>query len=220
MRCGAEQEADRTAAVSLILEHLARARLVTIDEETIELAHEALITAWPRLRAWIEEDRGGILAHRRLTDAATVWDHHERDPGTLYRGTRLAVIREWAERAGHREELTPLERDFFGESIAAEERERAVAARRTRHLRYLVAGLALLLTLATAFGAMAVNQRHRALRSQEAALSRQLAAGFREGLACRSRSADPVLPVSAQARHSGTCEGSRPRGRFRCSRCG
>ncbi|OKI37810.1 hypothetical protein A6A29_40335 [Streptomyces sp. TSRI0281] len=173
---GAEQEADRTAAVSLVLERLARARLVTIDEETVDLAHEALITAWPRLRAWIEEDREGLVTHRRLTEAATVWESFERDPGTLYRGTRLAVIREWVELDRHREELTPLERDFLGESVAAEDRERAVAARRTRHLRYLVAGLALLLTLATAFGAMAVNQRHRALRSQEAALSRQLAA--------------------------------------------
>ncbi|MCX4966909.1 hypothetical protein OHA98_19150 [Streptomyces sp. NBC_00654] len=173
---GAEPEADRTAAVSLILEHLARSRLVTIDEETIELAHEALITAWPRLRAWIEEDREGILTHRRLTDAATVWDHHERDPGTLYRGTRLAVIREWAARNRHREELTLLERDFFDESVAAEDRERAVAARRTRHLRYLVASLALLLTVAMAVGAVAVNQRHHALQAQAAALSRQLAA--------------------------------------------
>ncbi|MEV6081333.1 hypothetical protein AB0L80_40520 [Streptomyces sp. NPDC052069] len=78
-RCGAEQEADRTAAVSLILEHLARARLVTIDEETIELAHEALITAWPRLRAWSEEDRGGclyVVRQGRGAWCAGVWDGH------------------------------------------------------------------------------------------------------------------------------------------------
>ncbi|MFI8816812.1 MULTISPECIES: nSTAND1 domain-containing NTPase [unclassified Streptomyces] len=48
--------------------HLARARLVTIDEETIELAHEALITAWPRLRAWIEEDRGGGVSMSFVKD--------------------------------------------------------------------------------------------------------------------------------------------------------
>ncbi|MFE3203256.1 hypothetical protein [Embleya sp. NPDC059237] len=162
--------------IASILEQLVQARLVTLDGENVELVHEALITAWPRLRAWIDEDREGILTHRRLTEAAGVWADFARDPGTLYRGTRLAVAREWAERDRHRDELTELEGDFLAASIAAEDRERMVAARRTRRLRYLAAGLALLLVAVTVVGGVAVEQRRSALRSRDTALSRQLAA--------------------------------------------
>ena len=173
---GADGVADRAADVSLVLERLVRARLITLDDDTVDLAHEALITAWPRLQAWIEEDREGIRTHRRLTEAAAVWAEFERDPGTLYRGTRLAVSREWADRDGHRDGLTAVERDFLDASVAAEDRERAVAARRTRQLRWLAAGLALLLTVVTAVGVVALHQRRSAVRAQETALSRQLAA--------------------------------------------
>ncbi|MFJ8443542.1 nSTAND1 domain-containing NTPase [Kitasatospora griseola] len=55
------------------LERLARARLITLTESTVDLAHEALLTAWPRLRTWIDEDRDRIQQHRRLTEAALTW---------------------------------------------------------------------------------------------------------------------------------------------------
>ncbi|MFT2017593.1 hypothetical protein ACMA1D_17400 [Streptomyces sp. 796.1] len=165
-----------TEGVELVIEHLARARLVTLDHEHVELSHEALITAWPRLQGWIEEDREGLLTHRRLTEAATAWDEWERDPGTLYRGARLEVGREWVARGDHRAALTPLELAFLDASVTAADRERAVATRRTRQLRYLALGLAALLVVVTAVGTLAVYQRHSAVRAREAALSRQLAA--------------------------------------------
>jgi WD40 repeat protein/transcriptional regulator with XRE-family HTH domain len=172
----AEPQEDRAADVSLVLERLARARLITLDDSVVDLAHEALITGWPRLRSWIEEDREGLLAHRRLTEAATVWAEAGRDPGMLYRGTRLEAGREWAERDGHRDALTPVERDFLDASAAAEEHALAVAVRHTRQLRCLATALALLLTLVTAVGAIALYQRRSAVQAREAALSRQLAA--------------------------------------------
>ncbi|MER0246525.1 hypothetical protein AAHZ94_32055, partial [Streptomyces sp. HSW2009] len=165
-----------TESVALVIELLARARLVTLDHEHVELSHEALITAWPRLQRWIEEDREGLLTHRRLTEAATAWDAWERDPGTLYRGARLEVGREWVARGGHRAALTPLELAFLDASVAAADHERAVVTRRTRQLRYLALGLAALLVVVTAVGTLAVYQRHSAVRAREAALSRQLAA--------------------------------------------
>ncbi|GAB2801884.1 nSTAND1 domain-containing NTPase [Streptomyces daliensis] len=77
-----------------VLDRLAQARLLTLGDETVELSHEALITAWPRLRGWIEEDRERLRAHRRLTEAAQSWAELDRDAGALYRGTRLATAEE------------------------------------------------------------------------------------------------------------------------------
>ncbi|WP_151480746.1 nSTAND1 domain-containing NTPase [Streptomyces albicerus] len=77
-----------------VLERLVVSRLVTLDGDTVELAHEALITGWPRLAGWIEEGRDRLRAQRRLGEAARVWEELERDPGALYRGTRLARAEE------------------------------------------------------------------------------------------------------------------------------
>ncbi|WP_234336922.1 nSTAND1 domain-containing NTPase [Streptomyces xylophagus] len=93
--------------VPVVLERLTRARLLTADEEGVQLAHEALITCWPRLHDWIERDRERLRHHRMLTDAARTWLEHDRDAGVLYRGTRLAraeeLFGEWVgDRAGGR----------------------------------------------------------------------------------------------------------------------
>ena len=62
---------------------------MTLGEGTAEVAHEVLIREWPTLRAWLEEDRAGLRLHRRLGDAARLWDAGGREAGDLYRGTRL-----------------------------------------------------------------------------------------------------------------------------------
>ncbi|MEU9117089.1 helix-turn-helix domain-containing protein [Streptomyces sp. NPDC048483] len=77
-----------------VLDALARARLITLDDEVVDLAHEALIAAWPRLSHWIEESRERLVVHRRLTEATAAWEALDRDPGALYRGMRLSVAEE------------------------------------------------------------------------------------------------------------------------------
>ncbi|MFF0445141.1 helix-turn-helix domain-containing protein [Streptomyces sp. NPDC004609] len=171
----AELEATDPRDIAIVLEHLARARLITLDGDIVDVAHEALISAWPRLRGWIGEDREGLGIHRRLTEAADAWAELGRDAGVLYRGTRLAVAREWAGRGGRLGELNAVERDFLEASTALEDAERAAAARRNRQLRWLSAGLAMLLLLVTGVSVVALQQRQRALRAQQTALSRQLA---------------------------------------------
>ena len=39
-------------------------------QPTIEVAHEALLREWPRLRGWIDEDRDAIRVRRAITQAA------------------------------------------------------------------------------------------------------------------------------------------------------
>ncbi|HEX5852734.1 MAG TPA: hypothetical protein VFY36_06555 [Solirubrobacteraceae bacterium] len=82
-------------AVAQVLDVLAAARLVTISEGEVEVAHEALLRERPRLRAWLEEDADGPRLHLHLMHAARDWDSAARDPAELYRGARLASALDW-----------------------------------------------------------------------------------------------------------------------------
>ncbi|MGW0841072.1 nSTAND1 domain-containing NTPase [Streptomyces sp. NPDC002787] len=82
------------------LEALVRARLVTLDAETVEITHEALLHAWPRLRGWIDEGRNDHLLRQRLEEDGRAWEDSERDSSLLYRGSRLEQAHTWAESAG------------------------------------------------------------------------------------------------------------------------
>ncbi|WP_435861517.1 nSTAND1 domain-containing NTPase [Streptomyces milbemycinicus] len=178
-----ELATDASPATAEVLERLAKARLVILDGSTVHLAHEALIGVWPRLRKWIDEDRDRLRLHRQLTDAAHAWQDLGRDPGALYRGTRLATAEEAFPTAGADSDLTALERDFLTGSSTARHREEAAAARTTRRLRQFATTVSVLLVLALTAGLIAwqqyrtsEQQRHQALTAQQIALSRQLAA--------------------------------------------
>ncbi|MCX4902462.1 hypothetical protein OG571_46870 (plasmid) [Streptomyces sp. NBC_01369] len=165
-----------------VLEALSRARLLTLDNTRVELAHEALLTAWPRLRGWIETDRERLRVHRKLTEAARAWEDLGRDPGALYRGSRLVTAEECFS-SGPAEDLTALEHQFLTTSTTARDQEEHAAARTTRRLRTLSAALSIFLVLAVIAGLIAWNQsrvsdrqRQAANAARQVALSRQLAA--------------------------------------------
>ncbi|MGH8929952.1 MAG: hypothetical protein ACRDZO_04775 [Egibacteraceae bacterium] len=126
------------ATVEAVLDRLAQARLVILDQDSAQVAHEALIREWPTLRGWLAEDREGLRIHRRLTEAADEWETLGRDPGALYRGARLAAAREWA--SGREERLNERERAFLAESNGRERDELRAARRRILRLRALGAG--------------------------------------------------------------------------------
>ena len=107
--------------VRRILNVLAEARLITLSEDTAEVAHEALIREWPTLREWLNQDREGLQLHRRLTEAAREWEFLERDEGVLYRGAQLAQAREWA--TLHARALNMTEKAFIEASNGLEQRE-------------------------------------------------------------------------------------------------
>ena len=120
----AELDGERSREV---VDRLADRRLLTVSDGAVEVAHEALLREWPRLRGWLDEDVQGRRLQRRLSEAARAWDADDRDPGGLYRGARLASALEWA--AGHEDELNATERAFLDESRRASGR----AQRRLRH---------------------------------------------------------------------------------------
>jgi WD40 repeat protein/class 3 adenylate cyclase len=112
---------DDPKEVRAVLNLLAEARLITLGEDTVEVAHEALIREWPTLREWLTQDREGLLLHRQITEAAHEWELLERDVGSVYRGARLAQAREWA--ILHPNSLNAGERAFIEASNELEQRE-------------------------------------------------------------------------------------------------
>ncbi len=167
-----ETERDEDAAAALAV--LTESRLVTVDEESVELAHEALLREWPRLRAWLAEDLDGRRVHQHLINAAAEWERSGRDTAELYRGARLAAALDWAE--SHDPELNELERAFLGESQAASEREAERQRRANRRLRSLLAGVGVLLAAAVIGGVIAVSQRQEARSAARAEAAQRLAA--------------------------------------------
>jgi WD40 repeat protein/class 3 adenylate cyclase len=107
--------------VRKVINRLAEARLITLGEDTAEVAHEALIREWPTLRDWLDEDRDGLQLHRHLTETAHEWELLERDTGALYRGSHLVRAREWSE--AHEDEMNLLEREFLHASIESGKKE-------------------------------------------------------------------------------------------------
>ncbi|MCS0603578.1 XRE family transcriptional regulator [Streptomyces sp. LP11] len=165
---------DMEADTALVLERFARARLLTLDRDTLEITHEALIRSWPRLRGWLTEDRDALRVHRHLTEAAADWEAVRRDPGALYRGVRLDQACEWAARAGA-EPLSSRERQFLAASRMAREAEVTAAARGTRRLRRLSVLLAVLLAGTAAATGVAVRAERQASRQRDTAISQRVA---------------------------------------------
>ena len=162
-----ELEADRDPVVAGVLSVLADERLVTVGDGEAEVAHEALLREWPRLRGWLEEDAQARRLQLHLRAAARDWDAGGRDAGELYRGARLASALEWA--GTHDADLNATERDFLAESSAA-------ANRSQRRLRAVLAGVSALLVAAVIAGAMALHQRGNARREATAAEAQRLGA--------------------------------------------
>ncbi|NUT49026.1 MAG: DNA-binding protein, partial [Saccharothrix sp.] len=169
-------------------------RLSPVDADTVELAHEALLRAWPRLTGWLAADRAGLLVHRRLADDTATWLGRGRDPDSLYRGARLADLRAWlADREDHADDLGPAEREFVEASEAAEEAAREKVRHDNRRLRRGIVALAVLTVVAVTAGGVAVWQQ-RVASAQRAEAVAQQAIGLSRQYAAESRSARDTDP--------------------------
>ncbi|MFI2608306.1 hypothetical protein [Kitasatospora sp. NPDC018619] len=119
-----------------LIERLVRARLVVVDRDTVELTHQALPQAWPRLRGWLAEGREALGEQRRLTAAARGWAAADRDPGLLFRGVRLEELMRRV--AAGELAAAGVERAF----LAASARAAVADRRRAQRQNLAVAGVA------------------------------------------------------------------------------
>ena len=174
-----------------VLETFGRLRILTFDREpasrepTVEIAHEALLDAWPRLRGWIDEAREDLRQERVLARAASEWAAAGQDPSFLLRGARLEQAEGWVGSTGLA--LGHDVRRYVAAAAGAREEERLTDERRRAHeaeverraarrLRALVAVFAVAALVAGSLTLVATGQSRRA--SREAAISgaRELAA--------------------------------------------
>ena len=184
---GELSEAAADGSVDAAVDRWASARFLSLDRHprsrvpTVEIAHEALLQEWPRLRRWIDQDRDTLMVLGHLREAAASWVALDRDPGALYRGAQLQVAIEVADaRSGL---LPPNERDFVAASRAERDREEAAEtqrvarqARANRRLRAQLAVIGVALVVALVGGFIAVDQRSEAENERRDATARSLAA--------------------------------------------
>lgn len=167
-------------------------RLLSLDNDpatrapTVEVAHEAIIREWERLRGWVNESRSEILFQRQLGYAAGEWEAARRDDSYLLTGTRLAQAEERAKEATLA--LTPGEQAYLTASLARHDREvQAEAERQMRERqlekrsRHFLCGLVAVLAVATlvsaGFSFFAIGERNAADNARNEA--QQSAAEFR-----------------------------------------
>jgi len=176
-RAGEVQRAVAEGVLESFVDH----RLISADTDSIQISHEALLTAWPRLRRWIDNDRAGLRIQHRIRDAAAAWLDSGQGPDGLLRGTFLAVAVEWAQDPSHAELLNGLELEFLQASKAAEDELEMARKRTTRRLRRLTAGLSALLLIAGLTAIYAFEQRSDANRQRAIANQQRDSAVSRQG---------------------------------------
>ncbi|MGB0560973.1 MAG: WD40 repeat domain-containing protein, partial [Spirulinaceae cyanobacterium] len=130
--------ADRTSfgpAATALLDHLARQRLIVLDQDTVELVHEVLISAWTRLQSWLDADRSFRVWQERLRQELSRWQQHGQPENRLLQGAALEEAHYWRQSNGVA--LSTPEQDYIQASLGRSRREQR---RRKRLQALLVTG--------------------------------------------------------------------------------
>jgi len=91
-------------------------------EQTVEVAHEALISNWSTLRAWVNEDREFLLWRDRLSPLVAEWERAQESNEALLRGPLLIEAQKWFDQRS--QDLSDQERKFISASRSLRERQR------------------------------------------------------------------------------------------------
>ncbi len=126
---------------SAVIDLFGKARLLSFDHDpitrspTIEVAHEALLREWTRLREWLNESRADVRMQRQLAVAANDWQNGKQDSSFLLSGARLEQFDGWS--ANTTIALTQDEHNFLDASIAERQKVTEKEKRATMRLRTL-----------------------------------------------------------------------------------
>jgi WD40 repeat protein/DNA-binding CsgD family transcriptional regulator len=182
---------DDLDLIEEIIDTYTNYRLLSLDNDpgtrapTVEVAHEAILREWERLRGWLDESRGDIRDQRALARVASDWSVAERDPSFLLRGSRLDHFRTWVDQTDLA--ITADEQDFLDASLdemhqrKAEEAERqareaSMEKRSRRFLQALVGVFAIAAIVAVALSIFAFNaQKTAQLESEQRAAAQAIA---------------------------------------------
>ncbi len=210
--------------MQLVIDAFGRYRLLTFDRDpqtrgaTVEVAHEALIRQWKRLRDWLSASREDLRLQRRLTSAAQDWRESRSDPSFLARGARLEQFEAWVASSGlvmNAEEKQYLDASIaerekrLADEKARQEREEALEQRSRQVLRALVVVFAFATVIGLLLSALAFTQRQEAEAAREEAVTnaeeaerQRLQAESARTLAERAAAQAEALALAANARNA------------------
>ncbi|MEO7735103.1 MAG: protein kinase [Kofleriaceae bacterium] len=114
-----------TTRAETLIDKLVAARLLAVSDSSgeahVEVIHDALIDAWPRLQQWVREDLDDARMRDQLRIAARQWQERNRSRALLWRDDVLIDLERWLRRPGSRS-LSDLETAFVGASRRYERR--------------------------------------------------------------------------------------------------
>ena len=189
-------EVDR-GMLDQVLAAFGHHRILTFDREpltrepTVEIAHEALLRGWDRLRRWIDAAREDLRTDERLSRAASDWRVADQDPSFLLRGARLDQTEAWAATTDliiGRPELAFLKASVDQRDVELHrrrirrERERPVERTSIRRTRALVVVFAVAALVAGSLTLVASSQGGRASTEAQIAHASELAAAAEANL--------------------------------------
>jgi WD40 repeat protein len=161
---------DRRPDAEAVLRALVDARLLTSFEDAageqanagsrhrVEVVHESLLSAWPRLERWQVQDAEGALLRDQLRQAARTWQERGRTDDLLWSGSAFREFAVWRERYPGR--LSGLE-DAFGHAMVE------LAGRRRRRRRLAVtAAIVVLVAVAAALSVLWLRSARETRRAE------------------------------------------------------
>ncbi|MFI6401786.1 helix-turn-helix domain-containing protein [Streptomyces sp. NPDC050548] len=185
-----------------VAEAFTQARLLACEDATVELSHEAVLWAWPRLAGWIDADRAGLRLRQRIADGALAWELAGRGEELLLQGAALALASQWAADHPGPEALPARDRAFLDASAQAAQR----GVRRLRRLLVALAGVTALAVLTTVLAGFGLSRtRHettKARSGQAAAVADRLLATDPERAAALAIAAHRYSPESQAAKEA------------------
>jgi WD40 repeat protein len=165
---------EQASDIEAVINGFVARRLLTLDEETVQISHEVLLRAWPLLHnKWLADTHADRIIRTRLHNAANEWSEHNQDNSYLYGGSLLEQATGMAARAdadpARYPSLSGDERGFLGASVRARDR-------RIRRRQATMAGLALLSAGLALVTVLAASARQSAVTERDAAVSGKLVA--------------------------------------------
>ena len=133
------------------------------EQITVEVAHEALITHWPKLQGWLEENRANLQLRQSIREASLEWRKEQEESALVHHGNRLAAAEELLNQKGF---LNESEIAYVNACITKQRDEREwelLQERKARRAAQATTGVSIFATIIVAgLGLLAVNQTKEA----------------------------------------------------------
>ena len=133
------------------------------EQITVEVAHEALITHWPKLQGWLEENRANLQLRQSIREASLEWRKEQEESALVHHGNRLAAAEELLNQKGF---LNESEIAYVNACITKQRDEREwelQQERKARRAAQATTGVSIFATIIVAgLGLLAVNQTKEA----------------------------------------------------------